>query len=84
MKLTVNNIKFVKRMESDGITYEWFVAMKSNRVSDSRMFINYENNRTVVKEFGIDRLPAIVRKFVETHKEEVFSATDNHTVYIFR
>ena len=54
MKLTVNNIQFVKRMESDGITYEWFVAMKSNRISDSRMFTNYENNRTVVKEFGID------------------------------
>lgn len=84
MKLTVNNIQFVKRMESDGITYEWFVAMKSNRVSDSRMFTNYENNRTVVKEFGIDRLPATVRKFVETHKEEVFSTNDNHTVFIYK
>lgn len=64
------DIKFVKRIEQDGITYNWFVAHKSNRVSDSRNFINYENGKTVIKEFPKEALPKMVQKFIDSHSEE--------------
>lgn len=89
MKLTVNNIQFVKRIEMNGLTYNWFVSMKSNAVSDSRNFINYENGKTVMKEYKFEILPAAVRKFVETHSEELFTEMtfkdgDEYKVYIIR
>ena len=68
MKYT--DIKFVKRMEQDGITYNWFVATKSNRVSDSRSYTNYENGKTVIKEFPKEWLPKMVQKFIDSHSEE--------------
>lgn len=68
MKYT--DIKFVKRMEQDGLTYAWFVASKSNRVSDSRQFINYENGKTCVKEYKKEDLPKMIQKFIDSHNEE--------------
>lgn len=35
MRMTKNNIKFVKRLEKDGMTYGWHIVMKSNRISDN-------------------------------------------------
>lgn len=64
------DIKFVKRLEQDGVTYSWFVASKSNRVSDSRNYVNYENGKTVVKEFPKEALPKMVQKFIDSHNEE--------------
>lgn len=73
MRLTINNIAFVKELTCDGLTYEWFVSMKSGRASDSILYVNYENNKTVVKEFEKDRLPASVRKFIDRHTKREFS-----------
>lgn len=74
MRLTINNIAFVKELTCDGLTYEWFVSMKSGRASDSILYVNYENNKTVVKEFAKDRLPVSVQKFIDKHERKEFSA----------
>lgn len=68
MKYT--DIAFVKRLEQDGVTYSWFVAHKSNRVSDSRNYVNYENGKTVVKEYRKESLPKMIQKFIDSHTEE--------------
>jgi len=87
MRMTKNNIKFVKRLEKDGMTYGWFVSMKSNRISDCREYINYRNGRTVVEEYELDRLPKTVRDFVESHEESIFTderETTGFATYIYR
>ena len=71
MKLIEKNIAHVWRMEMNGMTYSYFVALKSGRVSDSRNFINYENGRTVAKEYPAEWLPVSVRKFIQKHDEEL-------------
>lgn len=71
MRLIEKNIAHVWRMEVDGMTYSYFVALKSRQVSDSRNFINYENGRTVAKEYPAEWLPAAVRKFLQKHDEEL-------------
>lgn len=67
--LTVKNIKWIKELTKDGITYKWFVSLKKN---DSRVFINYENGKTVVKEYSKDRLPKTVQKFLEDKQRKEY------------
>ena len=74
MRLAEKNISFVKELTCDGLTYSFFVSMKSGRVSDSISYINYENGKTVVKEFAKDRLPVSVQKFIDKHERKEFSA----------
>lgn len=69
MRLAEKNISFVRRLEQDGITYCWFVGMKSNRVSDSREYVNWENGKTVVKKYPLHWLPKSVLNFVLYHTE---------------
>ena len=77
MKLTANNISFVKRHECGGITYGWFVSMKSGAVSDARTFINYdERGRTCVKPYEKERLPKAVQKFIASHDERILYEKD--------
>ena len=87
MRLTKNNIKFVKRIEKDEVTYCWFVMMKSGRISDAREYINYLNGRTTAEEYSMDRLPAAVRNFVNEHEESIFCdarETAGYVEYIYR
>ena len=90
MKLTKNNIKFVKELTCDGITYGWFVAMKSGYVSDSRNYINYENGKTTCKQtFPKNQLPKAVQKFIENSVPELFLYDEQNTYgtlaqYIYR
>ena len=66
MKLTTNNIRFVKVLVKNGITYEVHVAMKSHLVSDSRTYVNYdENGTTVVADYPFEKLPKAVQKFIQ-------------------
>lgn len=74
MRLTKSNIKFVKRYELNGMTYGFYVGVKGN---DGREFINYENGRTVAKEYKAERLPASVRAFLKDHAEEVWTREEN-------
>lgn len=78
MRLTVNNIRFVKVYTLYGITYQWYVAMKSNYVSDGRTYVNYyENGVTAVKEYPLESLPKTVQKFLELALvEEHFTVGD--------
>ena len=78
------DIKFVRRMEMNGITYAWFVANKSNRVSDSREYINYENGKTVIKEFPKEALPKMVQKFIDSHSEEETTELEKITIDGFK
>ena len=81
MKLTENNILFVKRHEKDGVTYSWYIAMKSRRISDNKNFVNYENGKTVIKEFSQDRLPKAVQNFIAKH-EETLLVDGDYKIYI--
>lgn len=67
MALVEKNIAFVREQTQDDMTYCWFVVMKSGRVSDSRRFINLENDRTVCKAYPVERLPKAVQSFIRKH-----------------
>lgn len=65
MRLTANNIKFVRELSKDGITYQWFVSMRSGNVSDSRCYVNYdESGKTVAELYPFDNLPKAVQKYI--------------------
>lgn len=75
MRLSEKNIKFVKRLEKNGCIYEYYVSMKSNRVSDSRMFYNTAR----------EDLPKAVQNFMNKRNEEIFGNPDEEfTTYIYR
>ncbi len=88
MRLTEKNIDFVKRLEMDRITYGFYVAMKTGKISDSREYMHYENNKTVYKKFYFNQLPGTVKKFIKSHKESVFTSAvfgnGSYTEYIYK
>lgn len=91
MRLTNDNIKFVKEFRKDGMPYMWFLAMQTNNISDCREYINYdENGRTTDIEYPKDRLPKTVQKFIEEHEPELFDEHEGFiegttiTVHIYR
>lgn len=77
MRLSKNNIKHVNVHIRNGEIYEVSVAMKSNRVSDVRMYTGEE----------IKNLPASVKAFTQSHGFAVTSETtiknDNYTTIKF-
>ena len=78
MKLTLNNIKFVKRFTKNGETRSYYVGMKSGYVSDARQF--YVTKKT--------DLPVNVQKFLNNTSPEVFDKDyyndDEYVTYIYR
>lgn len=65
MKLTLNNILSVTALTKAGVTYEYHVTMKSRLVSDSRTYVNYdENGRTTSDKYLVEKLPITVQKFI--------------------
>lgn len=79
MKLTKNNIKFVKQRLRDEITYNYYVAMKSNNISDNRLYCNYKNNKSTTDYYKFERLPKTVQKFViEKYKAKSFFYTEEY------
>jgi hypothetical protein len=81
MRLTTNNIKFVKELTHNGTTYSWFVSLKEQAFSQS--FTNYnEEGRTIVAEYTKDRLPKAVQKFLENKNAELFSINDRDEAYV--
>ena len=86
MRLTVNNIDFVKELTEDGISYNWFVAMKSGRICDSIHYAHYDKDRrTIVKEIKKEDLPKTVQKFIDTHERMQFEKIDaRHYCYIYK
>lgn len=75
MRLSEKNIKFVKRHEKNGCIYMYYVGMKSNRVSDGRLFYAISN----------EQLPKAVQNFMSKHDEEIFETIDEEFItYIFR
>lgn len=86
MRLTTNNIDFVKELTEDGVAYSWYVAMKSHRTSDGRHYCYCDKEgRTIVKEYRKEDLPKSVQSFIDTHKREQFSRIDaRHYQYIYK
>jgi len=68
-RLTVKNIRHVIRYEQDGMIYGWSVAMKTS--VGARSFINYENGRTVAREYPQEWLPKEVIKFINSHDQQL-------------
>ena len=88
MRLTVKNISFVKERTKNGVTYGWFIGLKSPNVSDSINYAVYEDGKTVAKEYPLDLLPASVRKFIERSErkllcEDTYESGDCYRHYIY-
>ena len=90
MKLVECNIDRVMRHDKNGVPYLWFVRMKSNRISDTREFVNYVEYRpgryrTTSDPYPIDRLPKAVQNFIHKHTEELYKVLqtepDNYEIY---
>lgn len=84
MRMAKKNIRFVKRIEKEGTTYNWFVKMKDGTAHD---YINYRNGRTVAEEYKLDRLPKAVQSFVKEHEESIWTderETTGFAHYIYR
>lgn len=79
MKTT--DIRFIKRFEKDGVTYCWYIANKSYNISDGREFINYENGKTVVKEYKKEDLPKYAQRYIATHNESVLQDFENGFIH---
>ena len=84
MRLALKNIRFVKCLEQDGIIYEYYVAMKSGKISDGRLY--FDDKRMLVT-YPVERLPVTVQKYIATHKRSVFEiingANTTVTVHIY-
>lgn len=88
MRLTKGNINHVTVIEKDGIPYSWFVAMRSLKVSDSRLYCNYRNGRSTDDEYKLEWLPKAVQAFVEDANREETRNDDwkgsNYIHYTYR
>ena len=84
MRLAEKNIAFVKEFVQNGVTFCWFVSMKSRKNSDARDFINYENGMSVFGEYTADRLPKSVQKFIAKHNKEFFLDVCGVKEFIYR
>lgn len=69
MRLSKNNIDHICMHEKNDIPYGYFVAMKSNCVSDSREYINHKENHSVAEYYPLEWLPKTVQKFIDERIE---------------
>ena len=84
MRLAEKNIKFVKEFVQNGVTFYWFVSMKSVKNCDARDFTNYEDGKSVFGEYTADRLPKSVQKFIAKHNKKVFRDVCGVKEFIYR
>lgn len=76
-KLTYDNISMVKEQVLNGITYHWAVVMKSNWISDIRLYQQLdEQNKGICVYYPKDLLPKTVQRFIENHKRDHFATYD--------
>ena len=70
MKLTANNIRFVKELvDETNNTSKWFVSLKGNDYRDYP---------------ATEKLPKTVQDFISSKEKEVFQVFTTHTFYIYR
>jgi len=78
MRLAYDNIKHIIEFTKNGQTYEFFVSMKSKRVSDARTYI------TSSKE----DLPKTIRKYMEDHapiaREPMDDSKNIYQAYVYK
>lgn len=67
-----SDIKFVKRLDKNGVTCGWFVCHKSNDGKDEE----YMTEKQWDGEFPIEQLPESVQKFIADHSETYIDAED--------
>lgn len=72
MRLIEKNIKEVRETKKNNVTYLYYVIMQGGKVSDSREYINRdENGMTIVKEFKREWLPKAVQNFIKKHDRDM-------------
>lgn len=85
MRLTKNNILLVRELRKDDIPYSYFVCMKSNKVSDSRQFSNYDKfGRTTSTFYDKERLPKSVKDFMKSAACALEYEDVNFTTFVYR
>ena len=89
MRLTLNNIKFVKEHRYNGVTYAWYVAMKSNLVSDG-LYFRYYTDKGISGhiEYPVTDLPKTVQKYLAINNCGICIETsgilnDEYDVYMY-
>ena len=70
MKLTYDNIDFVRVRTHNEKPYGYFVRMKSNRASDHRDYALYKDGKTTTGDYKKEWLPKTIQKFLENHQRE--------------
>lgn len=76
MRLTYNNIKFVKDMTLNGVTREIYVGMKDNYASSGRFYYQDEEIPVTVQRFMRDKMPEVFDEFTY--------GDNTYTTYIYR
>lgn len=85
MRLTKNNIRFVKELIHKGIVYEYVVVMKSGYVSDTRIFLETDSGgKSTGKPYDKTNLPKSVLAFIDGHSRVQFDCIDkDYEIYIY-
>ena len=65
-----------------GITYSYFVAMKSRKISDARQFINYKDGKSVIAPYSKEKLPKAVQNFLNSNTEELLVDGESFKIYM--
>ena len=85
MRLTANNIRFVKELTTNGITWGWHVAMKDYQPFSARYYRNTDKNGVNMHtEYPKESLPKSVQKYLENNKKELYQTieTKNFGKYV--
>lgn len=78
MRLTANNIRFVKELTTNGITWGWHIAMKDYQLSSARYYTNTDKNgMNMHTEYPKELLPKSVQKFLENSQRELYQTIEN-------
>ena len=79
MKLTKNNIDFVKALEMNGVIYEWFIKLKNG---ETKIYINMEKGKTIVSEYLKEWLPVSIIQYIDQHeKEEISKEEEKNNIF---
>ena len=76
------NIKYVTRLEFNGVTYHWHVEMRGSDYGRDYVSTETDENN-VAKEYAVDWLPKCVREFVKRRTETQFEIDDNYIMYTY-
>lgn len=68
-----SDIKWVKVLHSTKYDFDYCFTVKTKNL-ELREYINFENGKTCMKEYPVNNLPMVVKRFIENHNRELFSS----------